>query len=236
VSGAVRRLLLVVLLPLVAACSASDDGGSPVTVFAAASLTDAFTSLAAEAGPEVTFNFGSSSSLREQLLAGAPADVFSPADPVQLEDLDVDAEVFARNHLAIVVPAGNPGGVTGLADLARPELLVGLCAAEVPCGRYGREALAKAGVTAAPDTEAPDVRALLTQVVSGDLDAGLVYRTDVLAAGDEVEGIELPAEHDVVAEYPIAVLSDEPGAAAFVELVRSEAGRRILRTHGFDVP
>lgn len=232
-----RRLpALVLLLPLLAGCGGS-DADPTVTVFAAASLTDAFTDLGeAFEGGSPTFNFGSSSSLREQVLAGAPADVFAPADPAQLEGIDGEVAVFARNHLAIAVPAGNPGGVTGLADLARPELLVGLCAAEVPCGRYSRRALAKAGVDAAPDTEAPDVRALLTQVASGDLDAGLVYRTDVLAAGSEVEGIDLPASQDVLARYAIVLLGDEPGARAFVELVRSEEGRRILRRHGLEVP
>jgi molybdate transport system substrate-binding protein len=221
-----------------------------ITVFAAASLTDAFGEIAdefeaANPGVSVESNFGASSALREQILAGAPADVFASANLANMDQVveaDAaagDARTFATNRLEIVVPAGNPADVTGLAAFGDDDLLVGLCAAEVPCGDLGREALANAGVTPAVDTEEPDVRSLLTKVEAGELDAGLVYATDVLAAGDAVEGIEIPAADNVVAEYPIATLA-EGGAAevadAFVAYVLSDAGQDILASYGFDSP
>jgi molybdate transport system substrate-binding protein len=225
----------------------SGDSSRTITVFAAASLTDAVGDAAdafeaANPGVTVELNLGGSSSLREQVLAGAPADVFASADRANVDQLaeageiDGDGRVLARNSLEIAVPAGNPGGVTGLADLADPDLLVGLCAPEVPCGGLGRRALDQAGVTAAPDTEEPDVRSLLTKVAAGDLDAGLVYRTDVVAAGEDVEGIALPPEVDVEAEYVVARLArgGEPDTAdAFIDLLLADEGRAILASHGF---
>lgn len=221
-----------------------------ITVFAAASLTDAFGEIAdefeaANPGVSVESNFGASSALREQILAGAPADVFASANlsnmdqVVEADAAAGDARTFATNRLEIVVPAGNPADVTGLAAFGDDDLLVGLCAAEVPCGDLGREALANAGVTPAVDTEEPDVRSLLTKVEAGELDAGLVYATDVLAAGDAVEGIEIPAADNVVAEYPIATLAEAGGAEvadAFVAYVLSDAGQDILASYGFDSP
>lgn len=217
-----------------------------VTVFAASSLTDAFGDVAAAfvaAHPEVDvdLSFGSSSSLREQILAGAPADVFASADTSIVERLveageATDPETFATNRLQIVVPDDNPEDVEELADFARSELLLGLCAAEVPCGRLAREALAAAGVTPSIDTAEPDVRALLTKVQVGELDAGIVYRTDVLSAGGAVEGIDLPVAVQQVAPYPIVVLeaaADQAVAAAFVDFVLSHEGQAILRSHGF---
>ncbi|MDY7105658.1 MAG: molybdate ABC transporter substrate-binding protein [Actinomycetota bacterium] len=233
--------------------AAGDDGagatiGGTVLVFAAASLTDAFADLEAafeDAHPDadVQLNLAGSSSLREQVLAGAPADVFASANPANMAQLveagEVDGEpiVFVHNELRIAVPPGNPGGVAGLADLADDELLVGLCAEQVPCGAFAREALADAGVEPSIDTNEPDVRALLTKLGADELDAGIVYATDVIAAGDAVEGIEIPADQNVVADYPIAALANAPNpaaAAAFVELVLAPGGRDILADHGFD--
>ena len=226
------------------------DLSGSITVFAAASLTDAFGEIAdefeaANPGVSVESNFGASSALREQILAGAPADVFASANlsnmdqVVEADAAAGDARTFATNRLEIVVPAGNPADVTGLAAFGDDDLLVGLCAAEVPCGDLGREALANAGVTPAVDTEEPDVRSLLTKVEAGELDAGIVYATDVLAAGDAVEGIEIPAADNVVAEYPIATLVEASGAEvadAFVTYVLSDAGQDILASYGFDSP
>ena len=227
-----------------------DGGGGTVLVLAAASLTDAFGELAAAfeaATPGVTveLGFAGSSRLAAQIQEGAPADVFASANTSNMDkvvdsgDVTATPQVFVRNTLEIVVPAGNPAGVTGLGDLGRDELLIGLCAEEVPCGALGREALAAAGVEPAPDTDEPDVRALLTKVEAGELDAGIVYRTDVAAAGDRVEGVEIPADVNVAADYPIAPLADAPnpaGAEAFIEFVLSEAGRAILASYGFDLP
>lgn len=233
---------------LAAACG--DDGGSgDLTVFAAASLTDAFSELADafeddHPGVAVALGFAGSSSLREQILAGAPADVLAAADEASVQAI-VDAGeaegsvVFARNRVQLAVPRGNPEGVTSLEDLARDDLLVGLCAEPVPCGRLARDALRAADVDAAVDTEEPDVRALLTKVAEGELDAGIVYETDVVAADGEVEVVDIPTANDVTARYPITVLErtdDRELAEAFVAFVASEAGQRVLLEHGFGLP
>lgn len=242
-------VLLAAGVLVAGACGGDGEESREVTVLAAASLTDGFEAVAgafeaANLGTDVVLSFAGSSALREQILEGAPADVFAPADGASMDavleagEAD-DASVFARNRLEIAVPAGNEAGVTGLADFGRDELLIGLCAEQVPCGRSGREALGNAGVTPAVDTEEPDVRALLTKVAAGELDAGLVYRTDVLAAGDDVEGIAVPDDVNVEAEYPIAVLarSTAPDAAeAFVAFVLSADGRAILAAYGFEAP
>lgn len=248
--GPSRRLAAVACAAalLIGGCGADADDAS-ITVFAAASLTDAFGAMgaafeAANPGTTVTFSFAGSSALREQILSGAPADVFASASTVDMDEVvavgaAADPITFAENELQIAVPAGNPGGITGLADFADESLLLGLCAQEVPCGRLGREALAKVGVTPSIDTDEPDVRSLLTKVAAGELDAGIVYVTDVRSAGDAVEGVDIPAEENVVATYPIAALvdaDDGPGATAFVDFVRSAEGRAILASYGFAAP
>ena len=227
--------------------SAESDLEGTITVFAAASLTDAFGEAAEEFmgdHPDVTveLNLAASSALREQILAGAPSDVFASANASNMDQVvetgaAEDPEILVRNALEIVVPAGNPAGVDGLDDFADPDLLIGLCAAEVPCGDFGREALANAGVTPAQDTDEPDVRSLLTKVAEGELDAGIVYRSDVLAAGDTVAGIEIPEDVNVIAGYPIATLtgSGAPEVAdAFVEYLLGDEGQAILASWGFD--
>jgi molybdate transport system substrate-binding protein len=263
----VLRLLAVVSAPALvfAACGDDDDDAAgastteapagesalegDITVFAAASLTDAFTELGTTFESEnpdasVEFNFGASSALREQILAGAPADVFASANPSNMDQV-VDGgaasspEDFVTNLLEIAVPAGNEAGVTGLDDFADPDLLVGLCAEEVPCGEFGREALANAGITPSIDTNEPDVRSLLTKIEAGDLDAGIVYVTDVMAAGDAVEGVDIPADENVIATYPIAALTDAANAevaGAFVDFALSNEGQEILQSYGFDAP
>jgi molybdate transport system substrate-binding protein len=259
------RLLAVACVPalMLAACGDDDDDSASateapaeesmlegdLTVFAAASLTDAFDEVGAafeEANPDVSieFNYGASSALREQILAGAPADVFASANTSNMDQVveagaATDPQDFVTNQLQIVVPAENPGGVTGLDDFANADLLIGLCAEEVPCGEFGREALGNAQVTPSVDTNEPDVRALLTKVEAGELDAGIVYVTDVLAAGGAVEGIDIPADENVTATYPIAALSEAGNAelaAAFVEFVLSRDGQEILESFGFDGP
>lgn len=243
-------------LALLAACGGDDDEAEssdssdelagPITVFAAASLSDAFDELGAafeETQPEsvtLTFNYDGSSSLRDQILAGAPVDVFASANTSNMDavtdELAGDPEVFVTNSLEIAVPAGNEAGVVGLDDFGDESLLIGLCAEEVPCGSFGREALASAGVTPAPDTDEPDVRSLLDKVASGELDAGIVYVTDVQAAGDDVEGIEIPEDQNVIAEYPIATVSSSETGKAFVAFVLSDEGQAILASFGFGPP
>ncbi len=261
-----RRVAAVCALSLVlAACGDDDDDGTAadatttegaesdlegtISVFAAASLTDAFDEIDAafeDANPGVTVevNFGASSALREQILAGAPADVFASANASNMDQVveagaASDPVDFVTNLLEIAVPAGNDAGVTGLADFANSDLLIGLCAEEVPCGEFGREALANAGVTPSVDTDEPDVRSLLTKIEAGELDAGIVYVTDVTSAGDAVEGIDIPADENVTATYPIASLSDTTNAEvadAFVAFVLSEDGQDILSSFGFGAP
>lgn len=250
-SPAALVVLALAAAVLVVSCGGDDTADAAATpttvrVFAAASLTDAFTELAVDfeaANPGVTveLNLGASSALREQILEGAPADVFASANTsnmdqvVEAGNIEGTPRVFVRNALEIAVPAGNPAGITGLADLGREELLIGLCAEEVPCGQFGREALTAAGVRPAPDTDEPDVRSLLTKVAEGELDAGLVYRTEVLA-DDAVEGIAIPADQNVVADYPIATLAEageQAMAAAFVEYVLGVEGQELLVSYGF---
>jgi molybdate transport system substrate-binding protein len=236
-----------------AATTATTEANAPtgsITVFAASSLTDAFGKLAdtfeqENPGTTVEMNFGASSALREQILAGAPADVFASANTSNMDQLvDADAvtgepQIFVTNVLEIAVPAGNPGNVDGLDAFGNADLNIGLCAEEVPCGQFGREALANAGVAPAQDTDEPDARSLLTKVEAGDLDAGLVYHTDVLSGGDEVEGIEVPEADNVIAKYPLAALSASGNAelaAAFVDFVLSAKGQDILESYGFAAP
>ena len=217
---------------------------------AAASLTDAFAEIesafeADHPGVDVLLNVAGSSALREQILQGAPVDVFASANLANMREVDqageleTGPEVFARNRLQIAAPAGNPGGVAGLADFGREELLIGLCAEPVPCGEFAREVLSAAGVTPAVDTNEPDVRALMTKIGLGELDAGIAYVTDVMAWGSEVEGIEIPEELNVAASYAIGVVAGTASpeqARAFVDFVQSERGREILADYGFATP
>lgn len=251
--------MLLAATALLAGCGTGGSGdgagghgtgpSGTLTVFAAASLTDVFTELGDQLeddhpGLEVRFNFAGSSALATQITQGAPVDVFASADEPQMQVV-VDAgladrpEVFAANVLEIAVPRGNPGGVAGLADLGRDELAIALCAPEVPCGAAAEQVLTSAGVTAAPDTLEEDVRAALTKVELGEVDAALVYASDVATAGGEVEGIPVPDAEKALNEYPVCVLADAPNPAAaqaFVELLRSDRGREALVDAGFREP
>lgn len=257
-----RRLTALATVPILAlalaACGA-DEGGQEdaggdvsgdVVVFAAASLTDTFTELGEQfeaQNPEatVTFNFAGSSALAQQIISGAPVDVFASASPATMalvadEDLAVGEPItFVRNRLQIAVPAGNPAGVTGLEDFTNEDLTLALCAVEVPCGAAAMKAFDAAGLTPAPDTYEEDVRATLTKVELDEVDAALVYRTDVIVAGDAVEGIDFPESEEAINDYPIVELAEAPnsdGGQAFLDFVRSEAGRTALGDAGFDLP
>ena len=231
---------------LVVACAAGS--GDTVTVSAASSLTDAFREIetayeADHPDVDIVVNFSGSATLREQILGGAPVDVFAAADSATMEDVVAAGAtagspvVFARNRLQIAVPKGNPAGVRGLDDFADPGLLIGLCSAGVPCGDLARRALQLAGVTAAVDTNEPDVRALLTKIEAGELDAGLVYASDVVARADRVDGIELDPAAQVETVYPIVLIGDgDDAAAGFIGYVTSPAGRDILTRYGFQQP
>jgi molybdate transport system substrate-binding protein len=246
VSRRIRTTTVAALALLAVSCtdgSAGSDGA--VTVFAAASLTDAFAELgeafgAANPGTDLVFGFASSSDLARQISEGAPADVFVSADLANMAKI-VDAVaaepvVFATNRAEIVVAPGNPLGVTGVDDLAEQDLVLVVCAPEVPCGRYAQQVFDNAGVPFVADSLEENVRAVLTKVRLGEADAGIVYATDVLAAGDAATGVEIPDDVNVVAEYPIALLSDDDVAAAFVRFVQGPDGRSVLARHGFGAP
>jgi molybdate transport system substrate-binding protein len=218
-------------------------------VFAAASLTEGFKEIGTtfeqeHPGTTVTFNFGPSSGLAAQIIEGAPADVFASADQANVTkvvDADVAAGVpydFIRNRLEIAVGAGNPKNIQRLADLAEKGVKVVLAAPQIPIGKYAAEALSKADVTVEPVSLEADVKAVATKVGLGEADAGIVYRTDVIAAGDKVTGVEIPEEHNVIATYPIVQIKGgrNPDAAkAFIAFVRSETGQRALEKRGFVV-
>jgi molybdate transport system substrate-binding protein len=221
-----------------------------VTVLAAASLTESFEELGEQVAADnpdlkVVFSFGPSSGLVEQVLAGAPADVLATADARTMEAavaggaVEGEPEVFARNTLTLAVPAGNPGKVTGLADLARPELRVAICEPQVPCGTAAKKLLAAAGVTAEPDTLTTDVKEATSLVSLGEADAALIYRTEAAAEGDAVEAIDVPEAAELVNEYPVAVVADAPnpaGAQLVVAAITGEPGRIILADAGFLEP
>lgn len=216
-----------------------------LVVFAAASLQDTFTAIGDElmaANPDlkVTFNFGSSGTLSQQLVAGAPADVFASANTKTMTDAAAvmnDSQLFTHNSLVIVVPKGNPAGVTGLADFTKADLKLALCDESAPCGTAAKSVFDKAGLTAAPDTYGQDVKATLALVTGGEVDAAMVYKTDAIAAGDAVETITFPEAASVINDYPIATTKDtaNPDAAqAFVDLVLSADGQKVLTDAGFD--
>ena len=254
------RLLIsaAALLGLIGAACGSDDSGSEataassgdVTVFAAASLTAAFTEIGdafmveyPDAG--VTFSFAASSELVTQIVEGAPVDVFASADVSNMTKLtdagntSGEPVVFATNRAAIIVGPGNPEGITGVADLANENLIVVQCAPEVPCGRYAATIFENAGVTVTPKSLEENVKAVVTKVTLGEADAGIVYATDVTAAGDAAAGVEIPADINVDADYPIAATAEAPnpdGAQAFIDFVLGEQGQMILASHGFLAP
>jgi molybdate transport system substrate-binding protein len=255
----VRRLLI--LMPaaavLLAGCGDANGGGggsteeAELTVSAAASLTDAFTDLGVafeidNPGVTVTFNFGPSDGLATQINEGAPVDVFASAsgtwmDAVEDEGPGVTGRTdFAKNRLAIIVPTGDPAGIQGIDDLADDDVKLVLAAEGVPAGDYAREILDNAGIADAAlanvVSNEEDVRAVVTKVVSGDADAGVVYVTDVTSdLGGDVETIEIPDDINVIATYPIAVVTGSQEAdlaQRFVDHVLGR-GQQTLADHGF---
>lgn len=231
--------------------ASSGSSGTPtlsgeVNVFAAASLTGTFTQLgkdfeAAHPGVKVQLNFAGSSALAKQINEGAPADVFASAAPKNMDDVKDKGTptTFVKNTLEIAVPKGNPGRITGIKDFADKDKKIAICAAQVPCGAAAEKVFKAVGITAQPDSLEQDVKAALTKVGLGEVDAALVYKTDVLAAKDKVEGIEFPESAKAVNEYPIATLTKGPnpdGAKAFVDYVLSDKGKAVLTAAGFDAP
>jgi molybdate transport system substrate-binding protein len=221
-----------------------------VTVLAAASLTETFTAIGhdferAHPGVGVRFSFGGSSALAQQILAGAPADVFAAANPTTMATV-TDAGlvkgrpvVFVRNQLVIAVAKGNPKAISGLTDLARPGVLLALCAPQVPCGAAATKALTAASVSVTPVTLEKDVKAALTKVRLGEVDAALVYRTDAGAANTDVDAVEFAESATATNDYPITTLAQAPNPAAaeaFVAYVLSTPAAAVFSAAGFQSP
>ena len=263
ISGIPALFAMLLFLPLLAACGGEDSGdGGTLTIFAAASLTAAFSELGAAFAADngdvtLEFNFAGSQVLATQLVEGASADVFAAANIVQMDrvveaGLIADEPViFARNRLVIIVPAGNPAGVASVNDLGQPDLKLVLAAEDVPVGRYAREGLAELAETGEFQEAYPDfsefnivsnetnVNQVVTRVRLGEADAGIVYETDVTPeVAEEVEMIPIPDALNVVAEYPVAALSEGEAdlAADFIEFLLSDEGQQIMAGWGFGAP
>ena len=254
----VRRLASLLLIAgVLAGCgstasnpgtgSSSSSLSGTVTVFAAASLTDSFRALgaafqAAHSGVSIRFNFAGTPTLVTQIEQGAQADVFASADTTNMDKLKTDGftsgtpEVFAHNKLEIVVAAGNPKGITRLADLAKPGVIYITEAPTVPAGKYSLQALAKAGMNVTPRSQEADVKSVVSKIELGEADAGIVYTTDVKAAGPTVQGIPIPESANVVATYPLVEVkgsTNSAAAGAFIDFVRSRSGQSKLESFGF---
>ena len=235
--------------------SSSPAAGSPasatgtITVFAASSLKETFTELgkqfeAAHPGDTVKFSFGASSTLATQITDGAPADVFASAAPKNMHTVVTAGDAsnpqdFAKNTAEVAVPPSNPANVTSVTDLAKPSVKVALCEPKVPCGVVAAGVFKNAGITVKPVTLQPDVKSVLTQVELGNVDAGMVYVTDVLAAGSKVKGVTIPANLNASTMYPIATVTSSKEmsvAQAFVAYVLSPSGQEVLSAAGFEKP
>ena len=218
-----------------------------LNVFAASSLTEAFnaekdTLAATNPDLDLTLSFAGSQMLVTQITQGQPADVFASADQKNMQKL-VDKglvetpQVFAHNLLQIAVAPGNPKNVQTLADLEKPGVTLVLADASVPAGKYARQAFEKAGLPEPqPASNELDVKSVMEKLTSGEADAVVVYQTDVKAAGDKVTGIEIPANQNVLATYPIAALKDSKNLAAaeaFVNEIVAGSGQRALHDAGF---
>jgi molybdate transport system substrate-binding protein len=250
----VKRILAAAACALLTACASSggasggaSGGRMSITVYAAASLTEAFDTIKtqfvkAHPGVSIDMQFGASSDLATQITQGAPADVFASASKKNMRAVVAAGEAtratdFARNTLEIAVPPNNPAHIGSLADLARPGVKVAVCAPAVPCGAVAQQVFANAKLDVKPVADLADVKTTLAAVESGEVDAGLVYVTDVRSAAAKVKGIVIPAAIDASTTYPIAVLKGAPPIAQqFVAYVLSPAGQAVLAADGFVRP
>jgi molybdate transport system substrate-binding protein len=221
-----------------------------ITVIAASSLTDAFTKAgkafeAQHRDVRFVFSFVASSAAVSQVLEGAPVDVIATADPESMQKLsDADElagppSAIATNSLTIAVQPRNPSKITSLRDLSRSDLVVVICAKTVPCGRLSQQVLERNKVSVTPRSREPNVRAALGRVISGDADAAIVYRSDIVSAGKKVAEVSIPAKLNVRSVVPAAVVkaADNPtGATAFLDFLTSRDGQKILAKAGFQPP
>jgi len=240
-------------LSLVLAAGCSDDdpaasgGSDTLTILAASSLTDAFNDLAEvyeqeHEGVEVRLTYDSSSTLAEQVIQGAPADILATADEGTMQGVvdegltASDPVVFARNMLILVTPADNPAGIESIEDLNNPDVDYAVCVPDAPCGIASEKVLGIVNVTSDPVTEEANVRDTLTKVTAGEVDAGLVYVSDAQAAGDDVQTIEVPEASQAINADVIAPLdeaADAELAQDWVDLVTSDEGQQALEGYGF---
>lgn len=234
-AGMVNAAIAIACVAVVTACGGSSGrgGSGSVTVFAAASLTDAFGDIGTA---DTTFSFAGSQELVQQILNGAPADVIATADTTTMaqvsDQLESPPRTFARNTLVIVTAPHNPEHLTTLADLARPGVQVVLAHPSVPAGKYAAQALSDAHVTVRAKSLELDVRSVLTKVEVGEADAGIVYATDAESAGAKVSST--PIADSPMATYQIGAL-DEKGES-FVDDVLSPSGQAVLHRYGFRSP
>jgi molybdate transport system substrate-binding protein len=257
--------VLTVLTLIAAACGSSTSTSTPgggaassssssklngsITVFAAASLTEAFkdaekTLEQNNPGFTATYSFAGSQQLAANIKNGAPADVIATADMQTMQTLVTAGlvetpQTFTRNQLEIAVAKGNPKGIKGLADLANPAISVVLADPSVPAGKFAAQTLQKAGVSVTPKSYELDVKSTLQKVESGDADAAIVYTTDVSSAADKVDGVVIPDSQNVIAVYPIAVVNatqNHAAAAGFVREAVSGDVQKALQKRGFKAP
>jgi molybdate transport system substrate-binding protein len=234
--------------PAASTSSSASTTGS-ITVFAAASLMGTFTQLgmqfeAAHPGDTVKFSFGPSSGLATEITSGAPADVFASAATANMDTVASAGDAsnpqnFAKNVMEVAVPPNNPAKVKSVNDLAKKSVKTALCQPQVPCGVVAAEVFKNAGITVKPVTLQPDVKSVLSQVELGNVDAGMVYVTDVMAAGTKVKGVTIPANDNASTLYPIATITSskqKSEAQAFVAYVLSPAGQQVLTAAGFEKP
>jgi molybdate transport system substrate-binding protein len=227
--------------------SASPQISGSITVFAASSLKESFTELGkqfetAYPGTKVTFDFAGSDTLAASITSGAPADVFAAASPTTMKTV-TDAgdgqgtpSTFVRNRLEIATLPGNPDHIATLKDLTRSGLKVALCAKTVPCGSAAQKALTASKLSLTPVSYEQDVKSALTKVELKEVDAAVVYQTDVKAAAGKVDGVQFPESAGAVNAYPIVALKDAPNktaAQAFIALVKSAEGQKVLTGAGF---
>jgi molybdate transport system substrate-binding protein len=193
----------------------------------------------------VQFNLGASSDLARFVQEGAPVDIFASADVTNMDKieseglLDSSPVIFATNYLEIVVERGNPLNILSLQDLTNSDLIFITTNPDVPIGRYTTEVMKKAGVTITPDSLENNVKSIMLKVASGEADAGIVYHSEVVAADGEVDGVEIPSEFNILAEYPIGIISTSDNkelARDFIDFLLSPDGRAILSQHGFGLP
>jgi len=245
-----RLALFLVLALAVPGCQLSRSDDRQITVLAASSLTEALTTITERfesdhPGTDVALSFGSSSTLATQVIDGASADVIATASPESMQPVvaeglgESEPTTFASNSVAVALPADNPGRLRELDDLERDDVKVAVCVPSAPCGGVATALFATADLSLTPVSQEVDVKTVLAKVVAGEVDAGIVYTTDVLAAAADVATLPVPEPDRVTIDYlatPLTTSGDPSLAAEFVESLVSDDGQRVLANSGFSAP